>query len=287
MRAARQRLAAQQASVVSTPYGAVEYADRVTGPPVLAIHGVMGGFDAGLRNVCCHVPQEFRTIVPSRFGYLGSTMPPNASPAIQADAYAALLDVLGIDRTAVIAASAGATSAVQFAIRHQHRANALILVSPNVPGTHHTSSPAFKVIAHTLWRFNIVFWAVERYFPRAVLSLMGVPEELPLSAADRAIVQAELDGIFPIDKRIDGILFDTFTSNPDINNGYPFGDIAAPTLICHGRDDPGPPYEGAVTLASQIPGARLVTWDHGGHLALGHHPEVDAAIHALLRTTAI
>lgn len=287
LRVARQRLAAHQVSIASTRYGSVEYADRGTGPPVLAIHGVMGGFDAGLRNVCCHIPEEFRTVVPSRFGYLGSTMPPNASPAMQADAYAALLDALAIDRAAIIAASAGATSAVQFAIRHRHRVKALILVSPNVPGSHHESSVAFQVVARTLWRFNVVFWAAERYFPRAVLGLMGVPEGLPLDAADRATIQSELDGIFPIDERIDGILFDTFTSNPDINNHYPFGDITAPTLICHGRDDPGPPYEQAVAIAGQIPGAQLVTWDRGGHLALGHHPEVDAAIHALLRTSAV
>jgi hypothetical protein len=56
LRAARQRLAAQDSSVVSTPSGRVQYADRGTGPPVLAIHGIMSGFDAGLRNVCCHIP---------------------------------------------------------------------------------------------------------------------------------------------------------------------------------------------------------------------------------------
>ena len=111
MRAARQRLAALDSSIVATPYGAAEYADRGSGPPVLVIHGVMGGVDAGLRNVACHVPDGYRIIVPSRFGYLHSTLPPRAAPALQADTYAALLDTLDVDRVAVIAASAGATSA--------------------------------------------------------------------------------------------------------------------------------------------------------------------------------
>jgi hypothetical protein len=139
-------------------------------------------------------------------------------------------------------------------------------VSPNVPGPHHKSNLVFKVIAHTLWRFNLVFWAVERYFARAVLGIMGVPEGLPLSTADRAIVQAELTGIFPIDQRIDGILFDTFISDPDINNTYPFGDITAPTLICHGRDDPGPhtraplPSLGRSQEPSSSPGTAAGTW---------------------------
>jgi hypothetical protein len=64
------------------------------------IHGVMGGVDAGLRNVACHVPDGYRLIVPSRFGYLRSTLPPHATPALQADAYIALLDTLDIDRVA-------------------------------------------------------------------------------------------------------------------------------------------------------------------------------------------
>ena len=270
-RAAGERLAAQRAEVAVTPYGIVQYADRGAGSPVLVIHGVMGGFDAGLRNVGCHVPHGFRMIVPSRFGYLGSTLPGGASPALQADAYAVLLDRIGIQRTAVIAASAGAPSALQFAIRHGDRVTALILVSARVPGVYRVGR-ALKVLAPALWRFNVVFWAAERWFPRAVLDLMGVPEGLTLTGADRATIQAELDGIFPINERIDGILFDTFTSNPDINRGYRFGDITAPTLICHGRDDPGPPYDGAAALAKQIPNARLIAWDRGGHIGLGSTP---------------
>jgi pimeloyl-ACP methyl ester carboxylesterase len=286
MRAARERLATQRAAEAATPYGTIQYADRGSGSPVLAIHGVMGGFDAGLRNVACHVPDDFRTIAPSRFGYLRSTLPPDATPALQADAFARLLDILEIDRTAIIAASAGAPSALQFAIRHAARVTALILVSARVPGEYHVGR-LLKVIARATWRFNPVFWAAERWFPRAVLDLMGVPADLALTDADRAVIQAEMDGIFPIDERIDGILFDTFVSNPDINSGYRFADITAPTLICHGRDDPGPPYEGAVALATEIPTARLIAWDRGGHIGLGHHPEIDDAIHAQLRDTAM
>ena len=49
---------------------------------------------------------------------------------------------------------------------------------------------------------------------------------------------------------------------------------------------PGPPYQGAVTLAGQIPGATLVSWDRGGHIGLGDDPHIDAAIHTLLHDTA-
>jgi hypothetical protein len=39
-------------------------------------------------------------------------------------------------------------------------------------------------------------------------------------------------------------------------------------------------------LLAGLRGARLVTWDRGGHLAFGHHLEVGEAIHTLLHTTA-
>ena len=75
-----------------------------------------------------------RVIAPSRFGYLGSSPPPGATPADQAGAFAALLDGLAIARTDVIAFSAGATSAVQFAFRHPERINHLVVMSGNWPG---------------------------------------------------------------------------------------------------------------------------------------------------------
>ena len=51
--------------------------------------------------------ERYRVIAPARFGSFGSTLPPNATPADQADAYALLMDHLGIDRAAVIGYSAG------------------------------------------------------------------------------------------------------------------------------------------------------------------------------------
>ena len=46
----------------------------------------------------------------SRFGYLGPDIPPDATTAKQAEAFAALLDALGIAQTDVVSISAGTTS---------------------------------------------------------------------------------------------------------------------------------------------------------------------------------
>jgi pimeloyl-ACP methyl ester carboxylesterase len=54
-------------------------------------------------------------------------MPPDTSSASQADAHAALLTELKVDKAIVVGISAGARSAVEFAVRHPKRLASLIL----------------------------------------------------------------------------------------------------------------------------------------------------------------
>jgi pimeloyl-ACP methyl ester carboxylesterase len=286
LRAAGARVAALEQAALRTPDGVLRYVDIGAGAPVLLVHGIFGGADAALRQLAPLVPGGFRVIAPSRFGYLGSALPAGASPARQADVFAALLDKLGIEKTAVVAASAGATSALQLAIRHPERVSALVLVSPNGPGCQHDRTPMSRVVASALWRSERLMWLARRRFTARLSHMMGVRGDLPLRYADRDRVDAELDGIFPVAERVDGALFDAFVSNPDINHGYEYGRITAPTLVVHARDDALVPCWAAVALAQSIPGARLhVLEDGGGHLMLGEHPEVAAEIGALLRST--
>ncbi len=76
--------------------GDVEYAESGTGAPVLVIHGVVGGRDAGIACFGDLLPNR-RVIAPSRFGYLGSAMPADATTELQADAFVDLLDRLAVD----------------------------------------------------------------------------------------------------------------------------------------------------------------------------------------------
>src|SRR6266536_1954987 len=91
LKAARSRLAEVDRRVVLTDWGAVEYAERGSGEPLLVLHGIFHGCDGGLLTVRDLCPDR-RVIAPSRFGYLGSSLPAHATPADQADALAALLD---------------------------------------------------------------------------------------------------------------------------------------------------------------------------------------------------
>lgn len=283
LRAARRRLAGIRTSSVVTPAGRVEYVDKGAGFPLLLVHGIFQGHDAGLRLPPPEVLTGYRAVAPSRFGYLGTPMPAGASVQLQADTHEALLDALGIDRAVVYAASAGSTSALQLAIRHPDRVAGLVLQSANVPGPHHEKPLIPLAVARRLWSSELLMWLVRTYLTGFIVnSMMGIPKDLPLREEDRRRLEDELDGIFPVRERTEGALFDAYVGNKDINNDYELAAITAPALIVHFKDDGGPPYEGAVTLARQIPGARLVSGEHGGHLGLGEHPEIEESIRVFL-----
>ena len=111
----------------------------------LAIHGAGGGFDQSLDLAHDFLGSGFRVVAPSRFGYLRTPLPADASPMAQADAHACLLDALNLQKVVVIGGSMGAPSAMQLCIRHPERCSALILLFPDhlctAPGQRGTAAP--------------------------------------------------------------------------------------------------------------------------------------------------
>lgn len=93
--------------IAETDSGPMEYASVGEGYPVLVIHGAGGGYDQGLL-LSQFISEGLRLIAPSRFGYLRTPLPHDASPTAQGDAYADLLDALGIQQVGVVGISAGA-----------------------------------------------------------------------------------------------------------------------------------------------------------------------------------
>lgn len=283
IRSARARVESLGSEVIHTPCGPVEYARAGAGHPVLVVHGNGGGFDQGLALARNYLGPGFEAIAPSRFGYLRTPLPENATPAGQADAYACLLDALGIRQAALVTTSAGATSAIQFALRHRQRLSALVLHSPNAPGRVEMALPPRAVLS-ALFSSDLAYWGLTTYLRPMMQSLVGVPSGRALTAAEQAEVEATLASVLPISVRSAGMIFDTFVSNPEINSGYPFGEIATPTLVVSAVDDPMALHENARALAAAIPGSRLLAVSDGGHIMLGHTEEVRQEITQFLRS---
>lgn len=118
---------------IDTSFGTLECA--------LTIHGGSGGFDQVIDMT--EAERGYRLIAPYRFGYLGSTLPANLTTAMQTDAYVEPLDRFGIDKPFLLSISAGAWSAMQFAIRHPERCRAPMLLGTN-PAFVHAAEPSEK-----------------------------------------------------------------------------------------------------------------------------------------------
>jgi 2-hydroxy-6-oxonona-2,4-dienedioate hydrolase len=266
-----------RSQLVETSAGPIEFAEAGSGPPILLVHGAGGGFDQGMEIGRPLVERGFRVIAMSRFGYLRTALPADASPAAQADAHASLMDALKISRAAVLGVSAGGPSAMQFAIRHTDRCTALVLLVPlayrplDVPASAPALSPMEEKLLMAIVGSDFGFWFASKFARDTVIQrVLGTPPEIEGAASkdDQVLVDRMIGQILPISRRVKGIVNDSAISNSLTR--FELEKIRAPTLALSARDDLYGTFSGAQYTASQIAGAKFTGFDNGGHLLLGH-----------------
>jgi pimeloyl-ACP methyl ester carboxylesterase len=277
--------------IAATVCGPIEYAISGEGPPVLVVHGAGGGHDQGSEIAEALVQSGFRVIAMSRFGYLRTPLPRDASAAMQADAHACLLDALNIRHAAVMGASAGAPSSMQFALRHPDRTAALVLLVPAAYAPRPAGAPPMLAPAGTEFLFDtalksdFLFWAMIRFAPRTLMrAILATPPTVVenASADERARVAQVMEHILPVSPRRLGLLNDAAITSSLPR--YRLDRISAPTLILSMADDLFGTYDGARYSAEEIPGARFISYPSGGHLGVGRQKEMMAEIAAFLRS---
>lgn len=281
--------AAQGGVLLPTRCGPIEYQEAGAGVPLLVAHGSGGGHDQGMAFAGTLPRHGVRVIAMSRFGYLGTPMPADASAAAQADAHVCLLDALGIGVAAVMGGSAGGPSALQMAIRHPDRVSALILLVPLAykPAAQADSAPPMQhwveALMMRLIGSDFLFWvALHVARDQVIKVVLATPPELLVTASleERARVNALLDNILPVSARAQGLRSDSSVGKHLVPS--PLESVHMPTLIVSSRDDGYGTYAGAQYTASRIAGAKFVGFDRGGHVWVGHHDEVMAEILRLL-----
>ncbi len=262
-----------QSSVIDTRAGALEYAVAGAGSPLLMIHGTGGGFDQGLLFAARLRTLGFRIVAPSRFGYLRSSFPDDASPAHQADVLADLLDHLGIERLPVIGGSAGALTAAEMALRHPDRCSHLGLLVPAANLTNRDPvefTGSQRLVVGAVLGSDAVFWTLSQLargqMMRALLATdPALLDSVEASETQRAI--AILDQIFPVSAKAEGLRTDGFwAGSPSLTT---YERIAVPTLILSCEDDLFGTAATSRLLAERIPGAELKVFPTGGHIWLG------------------
>lgn len=275
---------------MSTSRGPVEYLDEGAGDTVLCLHGAMGGCDQSSILGRTIAPPGCRYIALSRPGYLGTPIAAGKTPQEQADLYAEVLTKLVIPRAVVFAVSGGGPSAIYFAHRHSDRCRGVVLASTCGGPANHNIPISFHIMT-LLSKFKPLVAMMKRK------SKTNLARSLAQSVTDPAILERTLAntevmalfeeltvGMFHrMSERVPGTKNDIHVSR---TTNYPLNEIAVPTLVIHGTNDPLLPFAGhGQRLATEIPGAQLYAAQGGEHVAIfTHHDEVKARVAAFLDT---
>ena len=196
-------------------------------------------------------------------------------------------------RLAIVGASAGAPSSMQFALRHPERCTALVLMVPAayVPragGAASLKTPAWtEFLFDTALRSDFLFWAAIRLARETVIgSILATPPEVveKANADEQARVAQILDHVLPVSPRRKGLVNDAAITSALPR--YELERIRTPTLVISVVDDRFGTFDPARYTAEHIPGARFVGYPSGGHVWVGHHKEALDEIAAFLRNAA-
>jgi 2-hydroxy-6-oxonona-2,4-dienedioate hydrolase len=276
---------ADGSTLIDTRHGPMEVAIRGEGAPVLLLHGAGGGYDQALLLDQMFGPPGHQWIAVSRFGYLRSAMPKDASAMAQAEALLDILNAQGIDQVGILAMSGGVPPALQLAALAPDRIKGMALLS-SAPFTPLTA--AAQDLPMPAWAYQMLFssdfpiWAILNLAPGRLDPVFDVTPALraTLSSEDAATVTALVQGFLPVTDRLPGLANEGAAIDPAVS--YPLDRITAPTLIVHARDDGINPFPIAEFLARSLPQARFLPLPDGGHMLLGHKAEVTTAIADLL-----
>ena len=264
------------ADVAETSRGPVEFARMGDSPYILFLHGSPGGYDQGVGNDDFS-GVGFGTISVSRPGYLRTPLSTGPSMAEQADAMAALLDVLKVDQVVPHGVSGGGPSAIQFAARHPDRTSALLLSCAIAQQYIVDSMPGWMMrLLVSEASLRVQAWAME-HFPKASIEAMlraestfdkparkRVATEIANSPERLSRLRAIAASGSGMKHRIAG--FENDIAQFAAIEQLPLDDIRCPALICHGTADGDVPFAHAETAHRRISNARLHRMEDGWHL---------------------
>ena len=280
--------------MVPTPNGWVEVARSGRGPSVLLVHGTPGSWRQCV-PLAEDLAPDFDVVLPSRPGYGRTHVRVGRTYEEQADSYAALLDALEIDRTAVVGVSGGGPSSVAFASRHADRTTALVLACAVAP--HILEVPSSTRVAARVPAVPPLLAPIVRAFGRrrlsdpdrvrAELRRSLTPEEYARADADDSVLSDMIRhalGHLEAPPGPSGMRNDLRQLDRGRRAGPPALDVNVPTLVVHGDADPVVGVDQARWHASAIANATLSIYEGAGHLFLmTRRKEASAAIAGFLR----
>lgn len=264
----KERLAAYKAEAVNLSYGKMSYVDAGEGEAILSVHGIFGGYDQAY-DICKDLSSDYRIIAPSRFGYLGSDIMGDGTPAEQATAYVELLDKLGINKVYLLATSAGGSVAIRFALDYPERTKGLILYCSAMPFAEkpkncpkYAGPPAFLCNDFAMFLMSPLFDPIMGMEPSTIYSML------------------------PVSERKDGVVLDSSVTNLDMSKNYDdyqVENLQVPTLVFQAKDDKLVNYADTEKAIRRFPNCTFISFESGGHLMERHGEEIKQAVSKFIK----
>ena len=230
------------------------------GAPVLLIMG-LGYTSAMWYRTRPLLAQHFRTIAFDNRGVGLSDIPPGPySIATMASDAAAVLDAAGIARAHVFGVSMGGAIAQEFALQYPERTRSLILgcTSPGGPSAVRAESNVIDVLLARGITLEQAREAILPYIYDAATPREKIEQDVSLRQPwlpSPAGYMAQLMAV---------LAWESYSR---------IAQIAAPTLVIHGKSDALVPLGNGELIAGRITGAKLVLLDHASHLFLTDQTE--------------
>lgn len=244
------------------------------GQAVAMLHGYM--LDSGQwDHEFAALAHDHRVLRYDARGFGRSQIVPGRAYAHHED-LAAVLDACGVERTALLACSGGAATALDFALAHPGRIDAMVFVGAGYWGQIPDGTPAVRAFLQALGSYDV---------PGMIDSSLRAFTDGPRRRADD--VDAE------VRRRTRAMTAHNFQREPNYWRRAAFDqrepqpsalerlhEIAAPTLLIVGSEDQPEAIALSERMAAGIPGARLLQVQGAGHHA---NMEVPDAVLAEIR----
>jgi pimeloyl-ACP methyl ester carboxylesterase len=176
-----------------------------------------------------------------------------------------LLDALGVASAHVVGISMGGGIAQIVALDHPDRVASLTLISTSAgPGDPDLPAMTEELRGHFASPPPEPDWS-----DRAAVTEYVVADARAYAGKSRPFDETAWRDLAGRDFDRSVNIASSMTNHVLIEGGpgwrQRLGEIRIPTLVLHGTEDPLFPYEHGAALASEIPGARLLTLEHTGH----------------------
>lgn len=255
------------------------FAGNTDSPPLLLIHGLTLTSEIWVRNID-ELGERFRVVAVDLLGH-GFTRPRGGRPvgiAEKIEHVEALIDTLGLERTAVSGSSYGGLIAANLALRRNGRIDRLIINGSGSAFNTEDQLVGFVDRIRASYRPTLAESSPEGWKTRlqgTVLDTRAVPCEL-LTVLPLCYAQSWSVGCW--DETVDAMRtparFRPFRILDRLE------ELDVPTLVVWGRDDKGGIYESAVAAVARMPRAELAVFESCAHLPMLEHP---ARYNALIR----